>query len=197
MNLRRLAGQIASVGRYRAQCPDGLVVVNNTLCAEALAKCWGMPPAEIMEAVRSSLMHEDGSLRFGVWMENDETFIQVRPRRGPQRGKGNNKGGDKGSMRGGNKGVRKGKGFVKGVDKGLSKGSGAGKGPFDEAVADEAVANGDEDETDDEAVADLQMFKDFLDQANGADADDDADLQTFKDFLVFRADRFAPYWAEF
>ena len=79
MNLRRLAGQIASVGRYRAQCPDGLVVVNNTLCAEALAECWRLPPAEIMEAVRFSLMHEDGSLRFGVWMENDETFIQVRP----------------------------------------------------------------------------------------------------------------------
>ena len=121
--------------------PDGLVVVNNTLCAEALAECWRMPPAEIMEAVRFSLMHEDGSLRFGVWMENDETFIQVRPRRGPQRGKGNNKGGDKGSMRGGNKGVGKDRGFVKGVDKGLGKGGGAGKGPLDQA-------DGDEDEAD-------------------------------------------------
>ena len=181
----RLGRQIASVGRYSDARPDGLVVVNNTFWVEALAECWGMPLPELMAAVRVDLLHEDGSLRFCVWMENDETFIQVRPRRDRRRGNGNNKGGGKGGMRGGSKGVRKGKGFVKGVDKGLGKGGGAGKGPFDQA-------NGDEDETDDETrqeVADLQMFKDFL----GPGADADGDLQTFKEFLVFRAGRFAPY----
>ena len=50
-HLRRLSSQIASVGRYHDAWPDGLVVVNNTFCAEALAECWRLPPAEIMEAV--------------------------------------------------------------------------------------------------------------------------------------------------
>ncbi len=173
MDPRTLAGQIAGVGRYQAQRPDRLVVVNNTFCAEALAACWGMPPSELMVAVRGSLLHEDGSLRFGVWTQNDETFIQVRPRRGRQRGKGNNKGGGKGSMRGGNKGVGKGKGFVEGVGKGLGKGGGVGKGSFDEA-------SGDEDEAD-------------ADRANDDENEPEADLRMFKDFLEFRAGRYAPY----
>ena len=186
MNLRRLAGQIAGVGRWRAQCPDGLVVVNNTLCAEDLAECWRMPPAQILEAVRFGLMHDDGSLRFGVWTQDDETFIQVRPRRGPQRAKGKDKGGDKGSLRGGKKGVGKDRGFVKGGDKGLGKGGGVGKGPLDQA-------DGDEDEAD--ANAFQGIFNDYLEFRAGNEDEASADLRMFKDFLEFRAERcrYAPY----
>ncbi len=157
MDPRTLAGQIASVGRYRAQVPPGLVVDNHTFCANALAEAWGMPLSELMVAVRLSLLHEDGTLRFGVWMHSGgTTHIQVRPRRDPQGGKGNNKG------------VRKGKGFVKGVRKGKCFVKGLGKGGGDGRMRPFDQANGDEDDdeppspaTEDEEEADRA----FLDRA--------------------------------